>query len=77
MSLNNVKRNALAIEKVSYEIPKPSNEAVQSVNVLLKKNKAVNTSGILCELCSQLGKEKYCMNEWGLKIHVSRIHKKN
>ncbi|RMZ98697.1 hypothetical protein BpHYR1_031462 [Brachionus plicatilis] len=33
VSLNNVKRNALAIEKVSYETPKPSNEAVQSQSI--------------------------------------------
>ncbi|RNA02013.1 hypothetical protein BpHYR1_034351, partial [Brachionus plicatilis] len=31
--INNVKRNTLAIEKVSYETPKPSNEAVQSQSI--------------------------------------------
>ncbi|RNA23813.1 hypothetical protein BpHYR1_036195 [Brachionus plicatilis] len=63
VSLNIVKRNALAIEKVSYETPKPSNEAVQSVNVLLNKNKSKNKS--FKQISIQVVFYVNCVVSWG------------
>lgn len=70
LSIQNVRKQALNLEKESFKMVPPTQESVDVVNSVLSTK-----SNVQCDICLSQGIEKFCSNEWGLKVHKSKMHK--
>ncbi|CAF0867471.1 unnamed protein product [Brachionus calyciflorus] len=69
------KKNALMLEKKSYDVLVSSKEADVAIGSLL--NPGINSvKKYVCHECDTNGISKSFETEWGLKIHTSKMHKK-
>ncbi|CAF1085925.1 unnamed protein product [Brachionus calyciflorus] len=69
------KKNALMLEKKSYDVLVSSKEADVAIGSLL--NPGINSvKEYVCHECDTNGISKSFETEWGLKVHTSKMHKK-
>ncbi|CAF0980655.1 unnamed protein product [Brachionus calyciflorus] len=71
LKTNLVKLKSLELERISYEEPKCSAEADKVVEEVILAG-----HDLACELCKSKGIEKKCKGDRGLKLHISKSHKR-
>ncbi|CAF1101638.1 unnamed protein product [Brachionus calyciflorus] len=69
------KKNALMMEKNSFDAIVSSKEADMVVGSLLRSEKNL-VKEYVCKICETNGISKSFDSEWGLKVHSSKMHKK-